>query len=280
MTDNARGRNWTIAERVEAWEWAAPKPVPLFAQASQAAPEAQTSHMPFDLDAHWRRGGFRGSLFAPSEEVAQAFLDRLIANDLVVVPSVTRRGVPIDSSQLLRTFARYNGFSLETLREKLGYDSVSFYELVEHFCHSGLIFRHPCRPHTGRADIYYFCDTGVLHRLFNPKWEQSGRGGKNFARSWEGFVVRTISQRYGVGADVFVWREAHQHEIDLVLQWPSGECWAIEIGLGENKRPSEGFKIGVRKLGATELTIIHRGIIDKIDGSDRMTLEELLTVKP
>ena len=280
MTDGSGVSNRAVAERVEAWAWVAPEPIPNLTDSAPAEPEPQVQHTRFDLNEHWQRGGFRASLFAPTEEASQTFLDNLIANDLVVVPAVTRRGVPIDAGRLLRTYARHNGLSLETLRESLGYDTVSFYELVDHFCASDLIFRLPCLPDKARPDIYYFCDTGVLHRLFNPKWEQLGRGRKNFARSWEGFVIRTICQRYGTEAEVFVWRESDQHEIDLVLRWPNGECWAIEIGLGENKKPSEGFKVGVRKLGATELTIIHRGMIGLIDGCDRMTLEELLTVRP
>lgn len=280
MTDGPKGRNRAAPERVEAWEWVPPVPVPDLTQSAAAEAKPEALLATFDLNVHWLRGGFRASLYAPTDEVSQAYLDDLIATDLVIVPEVTRRGEPIDAGKLLRTFARHNGHYLDTLQRRLGYDSQSFNDLVDHFCAAELIFRLPCLPDEGRPDIYYFCDTGVLHRLFNPKWQQTGKGRKYFARSWEGFVVRTICRRYGLEAEVFVWREADLDEIDLVLRWPNGECWAIEIGIGENKKPSKGYKVGVRKLAATEFNIIHRGAIDWVDGYERMTLEAFLTIRP
>lgn len=130
----------------------------------------------------------------------------------------------------------------------------------------------------GRSPLFYFCDTGVLHRLFSDRMRQAGWNGPHRARSWEGFVIRTICQRFGKDAEAWVFRHSDTHEIDLVLRWPdTPDCWAIEIGAGTNKRPSVGFWKGIDIVSATNLIVIHRGRRDEIGECQRMTLAQLLT---
>ena len=278
MVSVPRGRNAHLADRVEAWEWEAPRPLPEPLEAPSNEPEDNKT--PFELDVHWMRGGFRGSLFAGSSSESERFLDNLIATGLVVLPEATVSGHPIDQSGLLRLLACYNGHPLESLRKKLQWDLNSFYLIIDYLIDRELIFRLPFLPKNGRPDLYYFCDTGVLHRLFNPKWKLSGKGRPYFASSWEGFVIRTIWKRFGEGAEAFVWRQSERDEIDLVLRWPDlADCWAVEIGMGDNKTPSVGFWRGIDFVGAQRLLVIHRGLRDTIGECERMTLEQLLSEK-
>lgn len=80
----------------------------------------------------------------------------------------------------------------------------------------------------------------------------------------------------GLGARATIWRHAYD-EIDLVLRWPEGiPCWAIEKGMGENKRPSKGFWAGVTEVGATHQYVLHQGVCDQPGGYERLTLERFL----
>lgn len=275
-----RGRNRLVADRVEAWEWHAPDPIPAIGEKPSNEHEAVQGPPQFDLDTHWLRGGYRASLFAADDAASAQFLDNLIATDLVVLPSETVNELPIDGAEFLRKLALYNGCELETLRRKLQWDRQSFDDVIQQLTDAEFIFHLPFLPGGNRTDIYYFCDTGVLHRLFNPRWGLAGKGRNKFAKSWEGFVVRTIWKRFGRGAQVFVWRQSDREEIDLVLRWSDRtECWAIEIGLGEDKRPSIGFWTGVEELGATDLFIVHRGNYDLICECERLTLAQMLSRK-
>jgi hypothetical protein len=278
VADNFPGRNRPGPERVEAWDWRQSERIYGFSSSEDQAHVPQPQAITFDLDLHWSRGGYRPSLFAETDEASAAYLDTLIATELIVLPAATVSGIPIVQYDFLRALARHNGCELETFRRRLQWDSGSFYHLVEDLCEKELIFRLPCRPLSDRSDLFYFCDTGVLHRLFNPKWSLTGQGAKNFAKSWEGFVVRTIWRTFGDTADVCAWRQNDRDEIDLVVRLPeSGDCWAIEIGIGNDKRPASGFWVGVRALGATHLRVIHRGLVDRSGQCERVTLSQFLT---
>lgn len=238
-------------------------------------PEPQA--IAFDLETHWYRGGYRPSLLAGTDIASAAYLDTFIATDLVVLPASTLSGIAIVQEDFLRALARYNGCELETFRKKLQWDVRSFGHMIDDLCSKELIFRLPCLPESGRSDLFYFCDTGILHRLFNPKWQLTGQGAKKFAKSWEGFVVRTVWRAFGPGAEAYAWRQNDKDEIDLVIRFPGrNECWAIEIGIGEDKRPSRGFWVGVRALGATHMRVIHRGLVDRSSKCERVSLSQFL----
>jgi hypothetical protein len=126
-----------------------------------------------DLDTHWRRGGLRESLFAPSDAISEVRLDAIIAGGL---------------------------FAIQTI-------------------------------------------------MFGP----------------------------GEGAAAAVWRK-DDDEIDLILRWPDGgERWAIEIGMGTDKRASSGFWRGASLIKASRKLIVHRGACDIFGECEQMTLEQLLS---
>ncbi|GAA4642446.1 hypothetical protein GCM10023115_05770 [Pontixanthobacter gangjinensis] len=284
MLEQGRGSNRPGPQRIEAWDWQPLEEISSPADTASQQPEPTLEVPQFALEDYWLRGGYRESLSASTDAISDAFLDSLIANELAPLPARTSRGAEIDRSQFLKDLARYNGCPLDSLWRKTGWDKASFDDVIEGLIDRQFIFRIKYLPMDDRSDLYYFCDTGVLHRLFNPKWKLSGQGQGHFANSWEGFVIRTILKRYGrrngVDAEVFVWRRPTDgnDEIDLVLRWPStDECWAIEIGVGRDKKPSKGFWVAACELGATDLRIIHRGICEVIGDYERVTLERFLT---
>lgn len=263
-------------ERIEPWTWQRQSAPLASLTPPEAGPTTFDEVASFDLETLWRRGAYRGSLFAPTDRESDFFLDRLIREDLFPVPATTRRNRKIDSSAFLRSLARYNGCPLESLRGSLQWDKDTFSDVTATLIDRDLIFTLPFEPIDGRADLYYFRDTGVLHRLFNPKWTEDGRGREYFAKSWEGLVVQTLIYGPGRGAAASVWRQA-DNEIDLVLRWPRGEpCWVIEIGMGKDKRPSKGFWVGARQLAATRRCVVHRGDCGIFDDYERFTLERFL----
>lgn len=167
-----------------------------------------------------------------------------------MLPAVTLSGTTIMKDEFLRALARFNGCELETFRKKLRWDVRSFDHLIDDLCAKEFIYRLPCLPVSGRSDLFYFCDTGILHRLFNPSWKLTGQGALKFAKSWEGFVVRTVWRAFGSSAQAYAWRQDEKDEIDLVVRFPDrNECWAIEIGVGADKRTSLGFWVGCPGTG-------------------------------
>lgn len=278
MADGATRANTPPLDRIEPWHW---RPALLSLPPDfELASVSGDTELPeqFELDTHWRRGGIRESLFAPSDAISEGRLDAIIAGGLFVLPQTTARGVAIEKSEFLKLLARHNGCSLETLRGAMHWDKATFELVIGGLLSRDLIFTLPYEPLvSGRSDLYYFRDTGLLHRLFNPKWARSRSGAQYWARSWEGFAIQTIMFGPGRGAAAAVWRKGDD-EIDLVLRWPgTGERWAIEIGMGTDKKASSGFWRGADLLKASRKLIVHRGACDIYRGCERMTLERLLS---
>jgi predicted AAA+ superfamily ATPase len=265
-------------DRIEPWHWRPNlRALPTSFEPQSVADDVEHSEQ-FDLDTHWRRGGLRESLFAPSDAMSEVRLDAIISGGLFVLPQTTARGVAIEKSQFLKLLARYNGCPLEALRGALRWDKATFRSVIDNLLSRDLIFTVPYEPLIAdRSDLYYLRDTGLLHRLFNPKWARSRSGVQHWARSWEGFAIQTIMFGPGEGAAAAVWRKGDD-EIDLILQWPgAGERWAIEIGMGTDKRPSPGFWRGVNLIDPSRKLIVHRGVCDILGECERMTLEHLLS---
>lgn len=278
MVDGAPKANTPPLDRIEPWHWRpALRALPTSFEPQSVADDVEHSEQ-FDLDTHWRRGGLRESLFAPSDAISRGRLDAIISGGLFVLPQTTARGVAIEKSRFLKLLARYNGCPLEALRGALRWDKATFGSVIDDLISRDLIFTLPYEPLiAGRSDLYYFCDTGLLHRLFNPKWERSRSGMQHWARSWEGFAIQTIMFGPGQSAAAAVWRKGDD-EIDLILRWPgAGGRWAIEIGMGTDKRASPGFWRGADLLKATRKLIVHRGACDIQGECERMTLEHLLS---
>lgn len=252
-------------DRVESWHWQLPKPLLPQAGDDPAGPDiVEPLQRPFDLDQHWERGGFPVSLFAPEVRIRNEYLDRYIASLVTRIPKERRSGKAIDGIAFFKAMARFNGRPLESLRLNRQLDRETFAEIIGILRDADVIETLPFLPNDGRS-LYYFRDTGVLHRLFNPKWNLNGKHRQHRDRSWEGFVVQTIRHGPGNGAEASVWR-LNDDEIDLIIDWPnSSEKWAIEIGSSEDKRPSPGFWIGVEILKPTLYCVVHRGETDTVE---------------
>ena len=235
-------------------------------------------HPAFTIQKHWERGGHPASLFASSQKKANAALDQLVATGMPPLPAVTDNGAPIDPMGVWRTMAIYNGCPLNTLRRKLYWDLDTFSYVIELLCERDLIFTIGYRPITGKkfSDLYYFRDTGILHRLLGENSELTGKGRGKFDNSWEGFAIQMICRGIATEADASVWRKDNTEEIDLLLNWPDNSRWGVEIGRGQNKRPSKGFWLAANELQLTNEFIIHNGECDSIGSCRRFTLEAFM----
>lgn len=237
--------------------------------------EPQLSTSPFNLLDHWNYGGYPSSLFARSLRERANFFDHLIASGLPLLPMESRNGVAIESQKFWRILATFNGCPLDTLFSKLRWDGDTFDQVQRLLVDRGLIFTIGYKPLRSepRSDLYYFRDTGVLHRLFNPKWSKAGKGRQRFDNSWEGFVIQVLCRGIARDAAASVWRKEDQ-EIDLLFEWPGEERrWGIEISRSPDKRPSKGFWQSSEELKLSDQFIIHTGDCDAIRSCRRYTLD-------
>lgn len=241
-------------------------------------PTARDRRSIFSVADHWEYGGYPSSLFAESPKARRDFLTRHVANSFPPLPAKAINGNQILPNEVWKMLARHNGYRLETLFKKLRWDVETFDFVIAQLMDRGLIYTIGFRPLSNRprGDLYYFRDTGLLHHLFNPKWQKDGRHRKHWDRSWEGFVIQLLCHGIGNHANACVWRKADE-EIDLLLEWPDrGKRWGVEISRSLDKKPSDGFWAASQVLKLTDEFVIHWGNCDSISSCRRYTLERFL----
>ncbi|MFV1984749.1 MAG: DUF4143 domain-containing protein [Thiohalomonadales bacterium] len=102
-------------------------------------------------------------------------------------------------------------------------------------------------------------DSGLLHALLGISDYQSLAGHPVFGASWESFVIENILSVVPISTKPSFYRTSAGAEIDLLLEMPNSNIWAIEIKSGLTAKPSKGFYIAVEDIKATHCFIVYAG---------------------
>src|SRR3546814_24975 len=77
--------------------------------------------------------------------------------------------------------------------------------------------------------------------------------------SWEGFVIENLLAAAPEGAMASFYRTSAGAEVDLVLELPGGEVWAMEIKRGLTAKPRKGFHNAREDLKPDRSFIVYSG---------------------
>lgn len=105
----------------------------------------------------------------------------------------------------------------------------------------------------------YIRDTGILHALLNLKTMEELQGHPIVGKSWEGFGIEALVGAGGERTRPYFYRTNAGAEVDLVLEFAWGRCWAIEIKLGDATAPRRGFFNAVEDLKAERSILVSKG---------------------
>ena len=105
----------------------------------------------------------------------------------------------------------------------------------------------------------YIRDSGLLHALLGIKDYNELAGHPVVGESWEGFVIENILSVAPLGTKASFYRTSAGAEIDLVLEMPAGNIWAIEIKSGIRAKPSKGFYNAIEDIGSDRNFIVYAG---------------------
>jgi uncharacterized protein len=110
-----------------------------------------------------------------------------------------------------------------------------------------------------RAPKVYVRDSGLVHALlgltsFDDVIAHPVAGG-----SWEGWVIDNLLATAPLGTQAYFYRSAAGAEIDLVLELPKRQRWAIEIKRSHAPGASKGFHIAAADLDASSKFVVHSG---------------------
>lgn len=106
-----------------------------------------------------------------------------------------------------------------------------------------------------RAPKVYVRDSGIVHALLGLHTLDTVLGHPVAGSSWEGFVLEQLIAA-APQAQACFYRTSHGAEVDLVLEFGSGETWVIEIKRSSAPTVSKGFYIAAMDVQARRKLLV------------------------
>lgn len=220
------------------------------------------------VDDLWVRGGFPDSLLASDSTRSlrwrQDFIRTYLERD---IPQFG----PRIAAETLRRFwtmlAHHQGGLLNTAQfaRNLGVDvkTVSGYLdlLVDLLLVRRLL---PWHGKLGKRLVkspkVYVRDSGIVHALLNIPDKETLLGHPVVGQSWECFVIENLLVSAGNKAQGCFYRSSGGAEIDLLLSWPDGGLWAIEIKRSLSPKLERGFHAACADLAPVRKFVVYPGV--------------------
>ena len=222
---------------------------------------------PADRDRLWIRGGFPDPFLAESDEAAarwrlsfiRTYLERDIPQFGVRVPAETlrrfwtmlahRQGGLLNASRLAASM----DVSAPAIKRyvDLLVDLMLVRRLPPYFANVG--------KRLVKAPKVYIRDSGVLHTLLGLATLDDVLSHPVAGPSWEGFAIENLIAAAPFGTVPWFYRTTAGAEIDLLLQLPDQQLWAIEIKRTTAPRTSRGFELAANDLAAARRFVVYSG---------------------
>jgi len=225
----------------------------------------EVRHLP--VDELWLRGGFPESLLAPSTVRSlrwrRDFIRTYLERD---IPQFGRR----IAAETLRRFwgmlAHHQGGVLNVAQfaRSLGVDGKTAAAYLDLLVDLLLVRRlSPWHANVGkrlvRSPKVYVRDSGLVHALLAIPDKEALLAHPVVGQSWEGFVVENLLDCAPEGVQGYFYRSGGGAEIDLLLAWPGGELWAIEIKRSLAPKVERGFHAACDDLRPARKLVVYPG---------------------
>ncbi len=218
-------------------------------------------------DALWLRGGFPDSLLAMDD--AGSLRWRLDFIRTYLERDIPQFG-PRIAAETLRRFwtmlAHRQGspFNAAELARSIGIDMKSVARYLDLLVDLLLVRRlPPWHGNTGKrlvkAPRIYLRDSGILHALLSIPDIDGLLSHPVVGASWEGFAVENILSNVPMGVSGYYYRTGGGAEVDLLLEFPGGIRWAIEVKRTMKPRPERGFHAACADLSPERRFIVYPG---------------------
>jgi predicted AAA+ superfamily ATPase len=219
------------------------------------------------IDALWLRGGFPESLLAADETRSLRWRQNFIRSYLE--RDIAQFG-PRIAAETLRRFwtmlAHQQGSMLNTahLARGLGVSGKTTAHYVDLLVDLLLVRRlPPWHTNAGkrlvRSPKVYLRDSGSVHALLDIPNKEALLGHPVVGASYEGFVIETLLGCAPNKVQGYFYRTSGGAEIDLVLVWPDGNMWAVEVKRSLSPAVGRGFHSGCADLRPTRKLIVYPG---------------------
>jgi predicted AAA+ superfamily ATPase len=104
----------------------------------------------------------------------------------------------------------------------------------------------------------YVRDSGLVHALLGIATRDALLGHPVVGASFEGFVVENVAAAAS-SATCHFYRTAGGAEVDLLLAWPDGSLWAIEVKRSMAPKAERGFYAACEDLSPARRFVVYPG---------------------
>jgi predicted AAA+ superfamily ATPase len=225
------------------------------------------------LDSLWVRGGFPESFLSAGEEESlrwrRDFIRTYLERD---IPQLGPR-IPAETLRRLWTMLAHSQGGLlnaANIARGLGVSGTTVGHYLDLMVDLLLVRRlPPLLANVGKRQVrspkVYVRDSGLLHALLGIADKEALLGHPVVGASWEGLVIENLIAVAGEDVEPSFYRTAGGAEVDLVLRWPDGNEWAIEVKRSAAPRVERGLRSAIEALEP------HRGYV-VYPGSERYRL--------
>lgn len=219
------------------------------------------------MDALWLRGGFPESLTASSTDRSLRWRQNFIRTYLE--RDIPQFG-PRIAAETLRRFwtmlAHHQSglLNVAQLARNLGVDAKTAQSYIDLLCDLLLVRRlTPWHANIGKRLVkspkVYVRDSGLVHALLDIDNKETLLSHPVVGASWEGFVVENLLACAPANVQAYFYRTSGGAEIDLLLAWPSGVLWAIEIKRSLSPKVERGFHAACEDLAPARKFVVYPG---------------------
>ena len=219
------------------------------------------------LDQLWLRGGFPESYLASSEAASLRWREDFIRTYLErEIPQLGPR-IPAETLRRLWTMLAHNQGQLlnsAAIARGLGVSGTTVATYLDLLVDLLMVRRlQPRLANIGKRQVRspktYVRDSGLLHALLGLADKEALLGHPVLGGSWEGYVIENLVGLSSERVEPSFYRTSGGAEIDLVLRWPDGREWAIEVKRSLSPTPSRGMLSAVEDIGPERSFIVYPG---------------------
>ena len=222
-------------------------------------------------DAHedlWVRGGFPDSFLAADDRQSLAWRKDLLRTYLERDVPMFGSRIPAETLRRFWTMLAHNQGALinaSRLAAGLEVSSQTVSRYTDLLVDLLLVRRlQPYHANVGKRLVkspkVYIRDSGLLHALLNIADREALLGHPVVGASWEGFVIENLINAAPAFTVPGFYRTSGGAEIDLLLELPGGERWAIEVKRSRAAKPARGFYEACQDLKPAKRFVVHAGL--------------------
>jgi predicted AAA+ superfamily ATPase len=219
------------------------------------------------MDALWQRGGFPESLSAPSDARSlrwrQNFIRSYLERD---IPQFGPRIAPDTLRRFWTMLAHHQSglLNVAQLARNIGVDAKTAQSYIDLLCDLLLVRRlPPWHANVGKRLVkspkVYVRDSGLLHALLDISTKETLLSHMVLGASWEGFCIENLLSCARANVQGYFYRTSGGAEVDLLLVWPGGDIWAVEVKRSLTPKVERGFHAACDDLLPVRKLVVYPG---------------------